>query len=81
MEAMLEGGVCVCCDGSVRRLDQIQPILLTHHPIMSRKATATLLGAVFLSSFTIWAVHFQQEQERKVSKPTAVLSHLLTTCY
>jgi len=25
----------------------------------------TLFGAVLLSSFTIWAVHFQQDQERE----------------
>ncbi|KAF9006110.1 hypothetical protein BDQ17DRAFT_1225397, partial [Cyathus striatus] len=30
-----------------------------------RLAKATLLGAVFLSSLTIWAVHYQQEQERE----------------
>ncbi len=30
------------------------------------RARATLIGAVFLSSLTIWAVHFQQQQERKV---------------
>ncbi|KAF9466115.1 hypothetical protein BDZ94DRAFT_1158890 [Collybia nuda] len=29
------------------------------------RAKITLFGAVFLSSLTIWAVHFQQDQERK----------------
>jgi protein PET117 len=32
---------------------------------MSRRAQATLLGAVLISSFTIWGVHFQQDQERE----------------
>jgi len=32
---------------------------------MSQRARWTLAGAVALSSFTIWAVHFQQEQERE----------------
>ncbi|TFK39831.1 hypothetical protein BDQ12DRAFT_603017 [Crucibulum laeve] len=30
-----------------------------------RRAKTVLLGAVLLSSFTIWAVHFQQDQERE----------------
>ncbi|KDR80699.1 hypothetical protein GALMADRAFT_61615 [Galerina marginata CBS 339.88] len=29
-----------------------------------RRAKATLFGAVLFSSVTIWAVHFQQHQER-----------------
>ncbi|GLB41689.1 putative PET assembly of cytochrome c oxidase, mitochondrial [Lyophyllum shimeji] len=33
--------------------------------MQNRGAKLTLLGAVLLSSFTIWAVHFQQEQERE----------------
>ncbi|EDR14580.1 uncharacterized protein LACBIDRAFT_305324 [Laccaria bicolor S238N-H82] len=30
-----------------------------------KRAIATLTGAVFLSALTIWAVHFQQHQERE----------------
>lgn len=30
------------------------------------RARATLLGAIIFSSITIWAVHFQQDQEREV---------------
>ncbi|PPQ69822.1 hypothetical protein CVT26_014200 [Gymnopilus dilepis] len=30
-----------------------------------RRAKATLIGAVIFSSLTIWAVHFQQQQERE----------------
>ncbi|KXN87436.1 hypothetical protein AN958_08867 [Leucoagaricus sp. SymC.cos] len=29
------------------------------------RARATLLGAILFSSLTIWAVHFQQDQERE----------------
>jgi len=29
------------------------------------RARATLIGAIILSSLTIWAVHFQQDQERE----------------
>ncbi|KAL9713530.1 hypothetical protein Ac2012v2_003141 [Leucoagaricus gongylophorus] len=29
------------------------------------RARATLLGAIIFSSITIWAVHFQQDQERE----------------
>ncbi|EKM81734.1 hypothetical protein AGABI1DRAFT_111994 [Agaricus bisporus var. burnettii JB137-S8] len=29
------------------------------------RARATLMGAVVFSAFTIWAVHFQQDQERE----------------
>jgi len=29
-----------------------------------RRAKATLIGAVVFSTLTIWAVHFQQQQER-----------------
>ncbi|KAF9454302.1 hypothetical protein P691DRAFT_797855 [Macrolepiota fuliginosa MF-IS2] len=29
------------------------------------RARATLIGAIVLSSLTIWAVHFQQNQERE----------------
>jgi len=32
----------------------------------SRTAKATLIGAVLFSTLTIWAVHFQQQQERDV---------------
>lgn len=34
---------------------------------MSRAAKATLFASVLLSGLTIWAVHYQQEQEREVS--------------
>ncbi|KAF8906258.1 hypothetical protein CPB84DRAFT_1770376 [Gymnopilus junonius] len=30
-----------------------------------RRAKATLISAIILSSLTIWAVHFQQQQERE----------------
>jgi len=30
----------------------------------NRRAKATLFGASILAAFTIWAVHYQQEQER-----------------
>ncbi|KAF8075098.1 hypothetical protein FPV67DRAFT_1408509 [Lyophyllum atratum] len=33
--------------------------------MQNRGAKLTLLGAVLASSFTIWAVHFQQDQERE----------------
>lgn len=33
-----------------------------------RRAKATLIAAVLFSSLTIWAVHFQQQQEREVSQ-------------
>jgi len=32
----------------------------------SRTAKATLIGAVLFTTLTIWAVHFQQQQERDV---------------
>ncbi|KAJ6619885.1 hypothetical protein B0H10DRAFT_1127779 [Mycena sp. CBHHK59/15] len=32
----------------------------------SRAAKATLAGAIVLSTLTIWAVHFQQEQQHEV---------------
>ena len=31
-----------------------------------RGAKVTLLGAVLFTTFTIWAVHWQQDQEREV---------------
>ncbi|TFK64111.1 hypothetical protein BDN72DRAFT_723289, partial [Pluteus cervinus] len=30
-----------------------------------RRAAVALAGAILFSSFTIWAVHYQQEQERE----------------
>ena len=35
-----------------------------------RAAKATLIGAVMFSTLTIWAVHFQQQQERDVGLPS-----------
>lgn len=35
-----------------------------------RMAKATLVGALIFSSLTIWAVHFQQQQEREVKRWT-----------
>ena len=32
----------------------------------NRKAKATLFGASIFAAFTIWAVHYQQQQERAV---------------
>ncbi|EIN09504.1 hypothetical protein PUNSTDRAFT_101340 [Punctularia strigosozonata HHB-11173 SS5] len=32
---------------------------------MSRRAQATLLGAVLFSTLTIWGVHYMQDQERE----------------
>ncbi|KII87336.1 hypothetical protein PLICRDRAFT_177100 [Plicaturopsis crispa FD-325 SS-3] len=32
---------------------------------MSRAAKATLVGAIALSTFTVWFVHFQQNQEHE----------------
>lgn len=33
---------------------------------MSRAAKATLFASLFVSTLTIWAVHYQQEQEHEV---------------
>ncbi|KAG5638134.1 hypothetical protein H0H81_001653 [Sphagnurus paluster] len=33
--------------------------------MQNKGAKLTLVGAVLVSSFTIWAVHFQQDQERE----------------
>jgi len=46
---------------------------------MSRTAKFTLLGAILLSSFTIWAVHFQQDQEREVSIDLRVTIRMVDT--
>jgi len=32
---------------------------------MERRAKVTLMAAILFSSLTIWAVHFQQQQERE----------------
>jgi len=34
--------------------------------MQEKGAKATLLGAVLFTTFTIWAVHWQQDQEREV---------------
>lgn len=58
-------------------------ILLSFRPsrsrsqAMSRRAQAALAGAILFSGFTIWAVHYQQEQEHEVTDyqhPTCVES-------
>lgn len=57
--------VCACASTS---------ILST---MSEKRAIATLTGAVLLSTLTIWAVHFQQHQEREViSNATVSLSNL-----
>lgn len=65
---------CECCRPSFRRL-----LYLTQVPTFmgNRAAKATLFGAVLLSSFTIWAVHFQQDQEREVSLAAVAYSECL----
>ena len=41
----------------------------------SRTAKATLIGAIVFSTLTIWAVHFQQQQERDVGLRSDTHSH------
>jgi hypothetical protein len=51
--------------GERRRTDAVFADVVT--VFMSRGPKVALTAAIVFSSFTIWAVHFQQEQEREVS--------------
>ncbi|THH17796.1 hypothetical protein EW146_g3096 [Bondarzewia mesenterica] len=43
---------------------------------MSRAAKATLLASLFVTTFTVWAVHYQQEQEHEVTGFVSSALHL-----
>ena len=54
--------------GERRRTDVVFADVVTVCTVfMSRGPKVALTAAIVFSSFTIWAVHFQQEQEREVS--------------
>jgi protein PET117 len=54
------------------------PILQLSKQMQERRARLTLLGAVLFSTFTIWAVHYQQDQEREVGLLRDNVNNLLT---
>ena len=62
--------IFVRVDGTLRNWTKPQKFQLnaldSDHDMSLRKAKVTLAGAVAFSALTIWAVHFQQNQEAEV---------------
>jgi len=68
----LEDDVCACCFVGITYRPWSVRLLPTLSTMSEKRAIATLAGAVLLSTLTIWAVHFQQHQEREVTSNATV---------